>query len=34
MNENINLIKILKYCPEGTVLWSDNYGEVQFSRHN
>ena len=30
MNENINLVKILENCPEGTVLWSDNYGEVQF----
>lgn len=27
---NIDLTKILKDCPEGTVLWSDNYGEVQF----
>lgn len=30
MNENIDLTKILKDCPEGTVFWSDNYGEVQF----
>lgn len=30
MNENLDLTKILKDCPEGTVLWSDNYGEVQF----
>ena len=30
MNENIDLTKILKDCPEGTELWSDNYGEVQF----
>lgn len=30
MNKNIDLTKILKNCPEGTVLWSDNYGEVQF----
>ena len=30
MNENIDLIKILNDCPEGTVFWSDNYGEVQF----
>lgn len=30
MNENINLVKILENCPEGTVLWSDDYGEVQF----
>lgn len=30
MNENIDLTKILNDCPEGTVFWSDNYGEVQF----
>ena len=30
MNENIDLTKILKDCPEGTELWSDNYGEVKF----
>ena len=30
MNENIDLTKILKDCPEGTTFWSDNYGEVQF----
>lgn len=30
MNENINLVKILENCPEGTVLWSDDYGKVQF----
>lgn len=30
MNENLNLIEILKDCPEGTTFWSDNYGEVQF----
>ena len=30
MNENIDLTKILKNCPEGTTFWSDNYGEVQF----
>lgn len=30
MNENIDLTKILKDCPQGTVFWSDNYGEVQF----
>ena len=30
MNENIDLTKILKDCPEGTVLWSDDYGEVRF----
>ena len=30
MNENIDLTKILKDCPEGTELWSDIYGKVQF----
>lgn len=30
MNKNIDLTKILKDCPEGTVFWSDNYGEVQL----
>ena len=30
MDKNIDLTKILKDCPEGTVFWSDNYGEVQF----
>ena len=30
MNENIDLTKILKDCPEGWTFWSDNYGEIQF----
>lgn len=30
MNENIDLTKILKNCPEGTILWSDDFGKVQF----
>ena len=30
MNENIDLTKILKDCPKGTLLWSDNYGKVEF----
>lgn len=30
MNENFNLIKILKDCPEGTKFWSDNFGLVEF----
>ena len=34
MNENIDLTKILKNCPEGTEFWSDNYGEVQFLHIN
>ena len=30
MNENIDLTKILKDCPEGTEFWSDNFGKVKF----
>ena len=30
MNENIDLTKILRNCPEGTVFWSDDYGKVEF----
>ena len=30
MSKNIDLTKILKGCPKGTVLWSDIYGEVKF----
>ena len=30
MNETIDLTKILKNCPIGTELWSDNYGIVKF----
>ena len=30
MNENIDLTKILKDCPEGTAFWSDDYGKVEF----
>ena len=30
MNENIDLTKILKDCPEGTEFWSDNYRKVRF----
>ncbi len=26
----LNLCEILKNCPEGTELWSDNYGKVRF----
>ena len=32
MEENIDLTKILKDCPEGWEFWSDNYGKVQFLR--
>lgn len=34
MNENIDLTKILKDCPEDTEFWSDNVGKVQFLRVN
>ena len=30
MNENIDLIKILKNCPKGTKLYSTIFGEVEF----
>lgn len=30
MNERIDLTKILKYCPEGTKLYSTILGEVEF----
>ena len=30
MNENIDLTKILKDCPEGTKLYSTAFGEVEF----
>ena len=28
--KELNLCEILKNCPEGTELWSDNYGTVKF----
>ena len=28
--QELNLCEILKNCPEGTELWSDNYGTVKF----
>ena len=28
--QELNLCEILKNCPGGTELWSDNYGKVQF----
>ena len=34
MNKNIDLTKILKNCPEGTELWSDIFGKVQFLQVN
>ena len=30
MNENLNLVEILKDCPEGTKLYSTVYGDVEF----
>lgn len=34
MNENIDLTKILKDCPEGTKLYSTVFGEVEFKHIN
>ena len=30
MNENLNLVEILKYCPKGTKLYSTVFGEVKL----
>ena len=30
MNENLNLVEILKDCPEGTKLYSPVYGDVEL----
>ena len=30
MNENLNLVEILKDCPKGTKLYSPMFGEVEF----
>ena len=32
MNENLNLVKILKDCPEGTKLYSPVYGDVELEK--
>lgn len=32
MNENLNLVEILKDCPKGTKLYSPIIGEVEFKR--
>lgn len=32
MNENLNLVEILKDCPEGTKLYSTIFGEVEFQQ--
>ena len=29
MNENIDLTKILKDCPEGTEFWRNDYGNTK-----
>ena len=34
MNENLNLIEILKDCPKGTKLYSTTYGDVELIRVN
>lgn len=34
MNENLNLVEILKDCPEGTKLYSPVFGEVEFEGIN
>ena len=34
MNENLNLVEILKGCPEGTKLYSTVFGEVEFESIN
>lgn len=31
MNENLNLVEILKDCPKGTKLYSTVYGDVEFA---
>lgn len=30
MNENLNLVEILKDCPKGTKLYSTIFGKVEF----
>ena len=32
MNENLNLVEILKDCPKGTKLYSTAFGDVHFYR--
>lgn len=32
MNENLDLVEILKGCPKGTKLWSSIYGNVELDR--
>ena len=32
MNENLNLVEILKDCPKGTNLYSTVFGDVEFMK--
>lgn len=32
MNENLNLVEILKDCPEGTKLYTPIYGDVELAK--
>lgn len=34
MNENLNLVEVLKDCPKGTKLYSTVYGDVEFEGIN
>lgn len=34
MNENLNLVEILKDCPKGTKLYSTVFGDVKFNKIN
>ena len=34
MNKNLNLVEILKDCPDGTKLYSTNFGEVKLCNVN
>ena len=34
MNENLNLVEILKDCPKGTKLYSTIFGDVKFEKIN
>lgn len=34
MNENLNLVEILKECPKGTKLYTTTYGDVELIRVN
>ena len=34
MNENLNLLKILKHCPKGWTFYTSVWGEVEFIGFN